>query len=207
MLSRSRGGCGYSARHSRLLYSPLPPLQQPSHPKLSSLMTANLFELPCHLELPYPMSFGASVRYFLWRLKWARYFIGQAVVEWAEGLLKERRNQAPHLHRTKQGLNGYTNGSHVAAVADTGAVENVMSLSYARAMGLNIEGSSSTFELGNSRKIKSIGRSRPWNRQRKILADLPARCCVCSLGFCPKPKAQKRLSLYSVISFRAAHTI
>lgn len=67
-------------------------------------------------------------------------------------------NKQPWSHiKVKQGLPGYVNGENVAALADTGSRKNVISAAYASRLGLQITGSSSTFELGNSRKAKSIG--------------------------------------------------
>lgn len=62
------------------------------------------------------------------------------------------------LLRTKQGLLGFANGSSIAAMADTGSRKNVMSASYAKKLDLKIEGLPSTFAIGNSRKIQSVGK-------------------------------------------------
>ncbi|MCJ1248726.1 hypothetical protein MMC30_005945 [Trapelia coarctata] len=59
--------------------------------------------------------------------------------------------------KLKQGLSGFANGAKVAALADTGSRESVMSESCARNLGLKPTGSTSSFELGNRRKIQSIG--------------------------------------------------
>ena len=67
-------------------------------------------------------------------------------------------NRATHLLKTKQGLASSVNDSKVAAMADTGSRKNVMSQSYAKRLDLTIEGSPSTFEIGNSKRIQSIGR-------------------------------------------------
>ena len=62
------------------------------------------------------------------------------------------------LLRTKQGLVGFANGSSIAAMADTGSRTNVISASYAKKLDLSIEGLPSTFAIGNSRKIQSLGK-------------------------------------------------
>lgn len=77
--------------------------------------------------------------------------------------------QPGRLLRTKQGLAGFINGSKIAAMADTGSRKNVISEHYAKRLGLAIEGSPSTFEIGSSRKIHSIGGCswiRACNRQQ-----------------------------------------
>ena len=96
----------------------------------------------------------------------------------------ENPSGGTRLLKAKQALLGFANGSNIAAMADTGSRKNVMSESYAKNMGLTIKGSSSTFEIGNSRKIRSIGRSRCRDLQRSSLANVLIRDCVCSLGFC-----------------------
>ena len=62
------------------------------------------------------------------------------------------------LLKTKQGLVGFANGSSITAMANTGSRKNVISASYAKKLDLRVEGLSSTFEIGNSRKIQSIGK-------------------------------------------------
>ncbi|KAF6228587.1 hypothetical protein HO173_011822 [Letharia columbiana] len=65
------------------------------------------------------------------------------------------------LLRTKQGLVGFANGSRIAAMADTGSRTNVISASYAKKLDLSIEGLPSTFAIGSSRKIQSLGKYIP----------------------------------------------
>ena len=72
----------------------------------------------------------------------------------------ERLRQTARLLKNKLGLVGFANGSKVAAMADTGSRKNVMSESYAKKLNLNIEGSPSVFEIGSSKKIQSLGRSK-----------------------------------------------
>ena len=67
-------------------------------------------------------------------------------------------NRATRLLKTKQGLAGFANDSKIAAMADTGSRKNVMSETCAKRLDLTIEGSPSTFEIGNSKQIQSIGR-------------------------------------------------
>ena len=74
--------------------------------------------------------------------------------------------QAAELLKAKQGLIGFANGFNTAAMADTGSRKNVMSVSYARKLNLTIEGSPSMFKIGSSRKIQSIGKSRPRGLRR-----------------------------------------
>ena len=61
------------------------------------------------------------------------------------------------LLKAKQGLIGFANGSSITAMADTGSRKNVISASYAKKLDLKPEGLPSAFEIGNSRKIQSIG--------------------------------------------------
>lgn len=60
-------------------------------------------------------------------------------------------------NKWKQGLAGFANNSRISAIADTGSQKNVISASYAAKLGLRIENLSSSFTLGNSRRLKSIG--------------------------------------------------
>ena len=62
------------------------------------------------------------------------------------------------LLKAKQGLAGFANGSSIAAMADTGSRKNVISASYAKKLDLSIKGLPSTFAIGNSRKIQSLGK-------------------------------------------------
>lgn len=57
----------------------------------------------------------------------------------------------------KQGLAGFANNSRISAIADTGSQKNVISASYAAKLGLRIENLPSSFTLGNSRRLNSIG--------------------------------------------------
>lgn len=61
------------------------------------------------------------------------------------------------LVKFKQGLVGSVNGANIAAMADTGSRENIISESYAENLGLTVEGSPSSFTIGNAQKIQSIG--------------------------------------------------
>ena len=70
----------------------------------------------------------------------------------------ESHSRVGSLLRTKQGLVGFANGSSIAAMADTGSRENIMSASYAKKLDLKIEGLPSTFAIGNSSKIQSVGK-------------------------------------------------
>ena len=70
----------------------------------------------------------------------------------------ESPSRVGSLLRTKQGLVGFANGSSIAAMADTGSRKNVISASYAKKLDLSIEGLPSTFAIGNSRKIQSLGK-------------------------------------------------
>ena len=69
----------------------------------------------------------------------------------------EPTTQGRSLLKTKQGLIGFANGTIITAMADTGSRKNVMSATYAKKLDLRIERLPSTFEIGNSRKIQSIG--------------------------------------------------
>ena len=70
----------------------------------------------------------------------------------------ESPSRVGSFQRTKQGLVGFANGSSIAAMADTGSRKNVISASYAMKLDLSIEGLPSTFAIGNSRKIQSLGK-------------------------------------------------
>ena len=75
-------------------------------------------------------------------------------------------SRGTRLLKTKQALLGFVNGFSIAAMADTGSRKNVMSESYAKSLGFTIEASPSTFEIGNSKKIQSIGKSTSVDPQR-----------------------------------------
>lgn len=70
-----------------------------------------------------------------------------------------------HLHREersklKRGLSGTINGLKVAALADTGAAQNVVSSDFARAWRLDVAGSPSSFRQGNSKLAHTLGTSK-----------------------------------------------
>ena len=75
----------------------------------------------------------------------------------ASVIAAEAEHSLTQRFKIKQGLPGFLNGRTVSALADTGSGKNVMSASYAERLGLEVTGSSHTFELGNSRKIRSSG--------------------------------------------------
>jgi hypothetical protein len=63
--------------------------------------------------------------------------------------------------KTKRGLRGFANGYSTAGIADTGAAQNVVSLTFAQNLGLEIEPSTHKFQLGSSKQIMSLGNSFP----------------------------------------------
>ncbi len=63
--------------------------------------------------------------------------------------------------KLKQGLVGFANGADIAAMADTGSRENIISAAYAKDLGLKVEGSPSSFKIGNAQKIQSLGKCYP----------------------------------------------
>ncbi len=69
--------------------------------------------------------------------------------------------QKAGLVKLKQGLVGFANGANIAAMADTGSRENIISAAYAKDLGLNVEGSPSSFKIGNAQKIQSLGKHYP----------------------------------------------
>ena len=60
--------------------------------------------------------------------------------------------------KVKRGLPGIVNDQRVSAVADTGAGQNVVSAAFARSLNLPVTRKRTTFQLGNSKFVKSIGR-------------------------------------------------
>ena len=60
----------------------------------------------------------------------------------------------------KRGLSGTIDGLKVSALADTGAAQNVVSSSFARARKLEVACSRSSFRLGNSKLAHSSGTSK-----------------------------------------------
>lgn len=66
--------------------------------------------------------------------------------------------QKARLTKFKQGLVGFANGADIAAMADTGSRKNIISASYAKKLGLKVEGSPSPFKIGNAQKIQSLGK-------------------------------------------------
>ena len=69
--------------------------------------------------------------------------------------------QKAGLVKLKQGLVGFANGANIAAMADTGSRENIISAAYAKDLGLKVEGSPSSFKIGNAQKIQSLGMYNP----------------------------------------------
>lgn len=63
--------------------------------------------------------------------------------------------------KTKRGLRGFANGNSTAAIADTGAAQNVVSLAFVQTLGLDIRPSSHKFQLGSSKQIISLGKTFP----------------------------------------------
>ena len=61
--------------------------------------------------------------------------------------------------KTKRGLPGFINGSRTAALADTGAAQNIISADFAFRNGVILEGRRTVFRLGNSRRVQSAGQS------------------------------------------------
>ena len=62
--------------------------------------------------------------------------------------------------KTKRGLPGFVNGTRTAALADTGAAQNIISLDFAHRHGLVLEGKTAMLRLGNSKSVQSAGQSK-----------------------------------------------
>ena len=62
--------------------------------------------------------------------------------------------------KTKRGLPGFINGSRTAALADTGATQNIISADFAQKNGLVLGGKTAMFRLGNSKTVRSAGKSK-----------------------------------------------
>jgi hypothetical protein len=60
--------------------------------------------------------------------------------------------------KIKRGLSGFLNATRVSAIADTGSAQNVISAAYASDLKLPIKHTSSSFQLGNSKTVQSIGK-------------------------------------------------
>ena len=61
------------------------------------------------------------------------------------------------ISKVKRGLASYVNGARLSVIADTGAMANVISAAYAKQRNMTIDTSSSSFELGNSSLVDSLG--------------------------------------------------
>jgi hypothetical protein len=75
---------------------------------------------------------------------------------WASTMLIQ---PAETSQKTKRGLRGFANGHSTAGIADTGAAHNVVSLTFAQSLGLDIRPSTHKFQLGSSKQIMSLGKS------------------------------------------------
>ena len=80
----------------------------------------------------------------------------------------EHSRQLRRKTKRKVGLLGFVNGTKTSALADTGAKMNVVSEAFARKMKLAVSPSSITFQLGNSRKVTSIGTSFLFTPARRL---------------------------------------
>jgi predicted aspartyl protease len=67
--------------------------------------------------------------------------------------------RAEASQKTKRGLRGFANGHSTAGIADTGAAQNVVSLTFVQSLGLEIKPSTHKFRLGSSKQIMSLGNS------------------------------------------------
>ena len=103
-----------------------------------------------------------------------------------------RSNPSATLLKLKQGLVGFVNGANIAAMADTGSRENIISESYAKNLGLNVEGSPSSFKIGNAQKIQSLGEYIPITIHRESFRVLmlfrPAGTVSLLWAFAENPK-------------------
>lgn len=60
--------------------------------------------------------------------------------------------------KVKRGISGYMNGLEVSALPDTGASQNIITLAYAQRSNLQIKSSPTSFTLGHSKDVNSIGK-------------------------------------------------
>ena len=61
------------------------------------------------------------------------------------------------VSKIKRGLASFVNGTRLSVIADTGAAANVISATYAKQRNMEIDTSSSSFRLGNSSLVDSLG--------------------------------------------------
>jgi hypothetical protein len=87
-----------------------------------------------------------------------------------------KRNPRTEYTEYRRGLQSIINGKVGVAIADTGAARNILSYQYAAILGLDVYRFSSSFKLGNSREIKSIGNRNP------IMSAKADKLTVCTLG-------------------------
>ncbi|KAL9022976.1 MAG: hypothetical protein Q9196_007446, partial [Gyalolechia fulgens] len=59
--------------------------------------------------------------------------------------------------KVKRGVSGFANGKRVSALPDTGSLRNIVSQTFAREMNLKTKDAPSTFRLGNSKEVRSLG--------------------------------------------------
>lgn len=61
------------------------------------------------------------------------------------------------ISKVKRGLASFVNGARLSVIADTGAAHNVISAAYVEEKNMKIDTASTSFKLGNSSVINSIG--------------------------------------------------
>ena len=61
------------------------------------------------------------------------------------------------ISKVRRGLTSFVNGSRLSVLPDTGSEKNVISEAYIKERKIPLEYSKSSFRLGNSRIIESIG--------------------------------------------------
>jgi hypothetical protein len=59
--------------------------------------------------------------------------------------------------KIRRGLSGFINATRVSAIADTGSAQNIISAAYASDLKLPIQHASTSFQLGNSKVVQSVG--------------------------------------------------
>ena len=70
------------------------------------------------------------------------------------------KNFGNKVAKIKRGLPGLIDGDRTSALADTGTAKNVISAAFAEEKGLVLEAKAAEFKLGNSERVRSIGKMK-----------------------------------------------
>ena len=146
-----RNDCRYSPETSRIHHQP----SSKSHTSMLPSNTSFLFHIQ---EIQGDFSLGPVANKQQRMPRISQHTMASQISHLSKRVMKKvSRVETKVRSRLRRGLASFVNGARLSVFADTGAATNVVSAAYARRRNMAIDTSSSSFKMGNSNVVDSLG--------------------------------------------------